>query len=405
MKIHLLKARAILKTLSWRFIASLITTGIIFALTGKIMLAFSVIGIELFTKMFLYYAHEKGWSYIQRPIIGTKKRALYKTISWRVFASIDTLIIILFFTGEAIWATSATGLEIILKTVIFYYHERVWNHFRIETDMVDFHTHSTFSDGTLTPEEIVDLAVESGCSYLAITDHDNVENLKHINFNDDRIRCIPGVELSAEFPKTLHILGYNMDVDNTKLRNTLEDLQSARRERNEKMLVKLAEHNMPMTMDELMQESKGGIVGRPHFAAIMMQKGYVKNRQEAFDRFLANGKPFYMPKTRLQPKAAIELITQAGGIAVMAHPYQTELKAAEMDELLKELVSYGLQGIEAFYSQHDHKQTRQYIHLAKKYGLLMTAGSDFHGKNKAHIPLSMTVESYHITPFLEALEK
>lgn len=404
MRLHLLKARAILKTISWRLVASIITTGIIFALTGRIMLAFSVIGIEMITKMLLYYAHEKGWSYIQKPIIGTKKRALYKTVTWRIFASIDTLVIIFFFTGEALWATSATGLEIILKTLFYYLHERAWNHFRIELDTVDFHTHSTCSDGTLSPEDVVELAVEKGCSYLSVTDHDNLKNLDHINFKDDRIRCIPGVEISAEHKGTLHILGYNFDPENSRLAQSLEHLQTARRERNEKMLEKLAQSGMPVSMEELITESRGGIVGRPHFARIMERKGYVKNYQEAFDLYLAKGKPFYMPKTRLQPQEAIELILQAGGIPVLAHPYQTKLAGRELEDLVAELASYGLRGIEAFYSQHTHRQTRHYIRLARRYNLLMTAGSDFHGKNKEHIQLSMTLESYHIKPFLEALE-
>src|SRR6056297_175547 len=148
----LLRARAILKTITWRILASVITVAIVYFLTGRIMLALSVIGIEVLTKSLLYYAHEKGWSLTDSPKKGTKKRSVFKTVTWRIVASLDTLIIILFFTGEPLCATSATGLEIILKTIFYYLHERIWNHFRLETIHLDLHTHSTCSDGTLSPQ-------------------------------------------------------------------------------------------------------------------------------------------------------------------------------------------------------------------------------------------------------------
>jgi len=369
------------------------------------MLALSVIGIEVLTKSLLYYAHEKGWSLTDSPKKGTKKRSVFKTVTWRIVASLDTLIIILFFTGEPLCATSATGLEIILKTIFYYLHERIWNHFRLETIHLDLHTHSTCSDGTLSPQELFLQAQKNNLKYLSITDHDNFDHINMLPGDFGGIKYIPGVEISAEFRKTLHILGYGFDPENMELKNTLEYLQKARRDRNEKMLEKFAEARMPISMDELLEESKGDIVGRPHFARIMEKKSYVASYQEAFDLYLAKGKKFYMSKKRLEPKKAIELILNAGGIPVLAHPYQTGPSGKKLDSFVAELKNHGLKGIEVFYSQHTPGQIREYRSLAKKYDLLITAGSDFHGGNKPHIHLGMTVEKIYCEEFLNKLEQ
>jgi len=167
----------------------------------------------------------------------------------------------------------------------------------------------------------------------------------------------------------------------------------------------MAEQGFHITMDELIAESKGGIVGRPHFANLMVDKGYVEYYQQAFDKYLAKGQPLYMDKFRLDPKVAIRLILAAGGIPVLAHPYQTDLSSSELENLIIELKSYGLQGIEAYYSQHSKEQVKEYLEVAKKYDLLVTAGSDFHGGNKPDIDLGMNVNRVHLLPFLEAIKK
>jgi len=405
MRKFILKNRALVKTISWRIIASVLTIAIIYSLSRDIVAAVSIVGVEFFTKMLMYWAHEKGWSYISKPKKGSKVRSLIKTASWRVVASIDTLVLVLLVTKEPIWAGSAALIESIVKTIGYYFHERAWNLGYKLTIALDLHTHTTYSDGTYTPHELIAHAVEKECEYISITDHDNFEHISHLGEISKNIKYIPGVEISAEFKKTLHILGYGFDPDHAELKSALNTLQEARRKRNIAMLENMAKKGFHISMKELHEESRGGIVGRPHFANLMLAKGYVKTYQEAFDKYLAKGQPFYMNKQRLEPKEAIRLILDAGGIPVMAHPYQTDLTSPELEALIVELKSYGLQGIEAYYCQHTKEQVKEYLEYAKKYDLLVTAGSDFHGGNKPDIDLGMNVNRLHLLPFLEAIEK
>jgi len=405
MKKFILKNRAMVKTISWRIIASALTIMIIYGLSKDMLAAVSIVGVEFFTKMLFYWAHEKGWDFIDKPPKGSKLRSLIKTASWRVIASIDTLILVLLVTKEPVWAGSAALIESITKTIGYYLHERTWNlGFKLNICM-DFHTHTTYSDGTYTPHELIGHAVEKGCEYISITDHDNFEHVSHHGDIPKNIHYIPGVEISAEFNSTLHILGYGFDPEHTELRNTLNALQEARRKRNAAMLKKMAKEGFHISMEELHEESQGGIVGRPHFANLMVAKGYVEYYQEAFDKYLAKGQSLYMNKFRLDPKVAISLIVAAGGIPVMAHPYQTNLSGNALEELIVRLKSYGLQGIEAYYSQHSKAQVKECLEYAKKYDLLVTAGSDFHGGIKPDIDLGMNVNRIHLLPFLEAIRK
>jgi hypothetical protein len=268
---------------------------------------------------------------------------------------------------------------------------------------LDLHTHTTVSDGSFTPQEILAKAAELDLQYFAITDHDTIDALEQIEEIPAGVVFINGVEISAEFPKTLHILGYNFDSQNQKLRSILHELQEFRKKRNAKMLQKLAENGFHISLEELETEAKGELVGRPHFANLMFKKGYIGSYQEAFDLYLDKGKPFYMNKKRLAPKLAVELILQAGGIPVLAHPYQTKLNDEDLDKLIKELKDYGLMGIEVYYSQHSNEQIEKYLKFSEKFNLLATAGSDFHGINKPHIPLGMDVPQKHLEKFLEAI--
>lgn len=394
-----------MKTISWRIIASVITIAIIYGLSNDMVAAISIVGVEFFTKMLLYWAHEKGWALSNKPPKGSKLRSLIKTATWRVVASIDTLVLVLLVTKEPLWAGSAALIESIAKTIGYYLHERVWNLSYKLNVVLDLHAHTTYSDGTYTPHELIAHAREKECEYISITDHDNYDHIDHIGNIPDGIVYVPGVEISAEFKGTLHILGYDFDPQHPELKDTLQTLQEARYNRNVKMLEKMADQGFHITMEELHEESKGGMVGRPHFANLMLAKGYVKNYQEAFDKYLAKGQPLYMDKQRLEPKEAIRLILAAGGIPVLAHPYQTKLEGRELEDLVAKLASYGLRGIEAYYSHHSKEQVKEYLSYAKKYGLLVTAGSDFHGANKADIDLSMNVPRVHLLPFLEALKK
>lgn len=400
----ILRNRAIIKTVTWRITADLLTVLVMSVLTGRLITAVSLVGVFIVSKSIWFWVHEKVWELSNKPPKGSKKRSLIKTVTWRIIATADTLIIVLFVTREPVWAGSAALIDSVLKTVFYYLHERVWEYFFPENMTIDLHVHSIYSDGSDNPADLLKNAAEVGIEFLAITDHDNITHTNHISDIPPGVRYITGVEISAEYPKTLHILGYGFDPRNQALINKLNTLQDVRRERNNAMVLKMQEQGFDITLDELTREAGGEQIGRPNFAALMLKKGYVASKQEAFDRYLAKEKPLYMEKQRVQAKEAVRLIRDAGGIAVLAHPYQTGKSGEELEQLVLELKAYGLAGIEVYYSLHNEEQIKHYLKLAKKHKLLITAGSDYHGNNKSGIPLGMKVKQEHIIPFLEALQ-
>ena len=256
---------------------------------------------------------------------------------------------------------------------------------------IDLHIHTTCSDGSLTPSQVVQYAKEKDLKAIAITDHDtidgNEEALKEGKHQD--IEVIPGVEISVDYsPGSMHMLGYFITTDDTTLKEKLTLLQGSRADRNPKIIEKLNELGLALTYDEVVQESGGGQVGRPHIAQVLLQKGYVKNIQEAFDKYLGKGAPAYSDKFRLGAEEAITTIIDAGGIPVLAHPFTLYCKGPEeLEELVKKLVSMGLLGIEVYYSEHNQRQISQYSKLAEQHNLAITGGSDFHGKNMKGIDL------------------
>lgn len=270
---------------------------------------------------------------------------------------------------------------------------------------IDFHTHTTASDGTLTPDQLIREMEKKTITYFSITDHDTIDGVKAVKNIPKGAAFISGVEISAEFPKTLHILGYGFDAQHEELNASLNQLQDFRKNRNAKMLEKMDKLGFKITMEELITEAGSDLVGRPHFANLMLRKGYVASYQEAFDQYLKKGAPLYLDKKRFDPDKAIELIHKAGGIAVMAHPYQTKLEGEALENLVKELVSYGLDGIEVFYSQHTPEQVQHYKEFATKFDLIATAGSDFHGANKPDIPLGMSVAEEELADFLSFVKE
>lgn len=404
LKTFILKNRAIIKTVTWRMTADLLTILVMSLMTGRLITAVSLVGIFIVTKTFWFWLHEKVWGLSEKPPKGSKKRSLIKTVTWRILATFDTLVIVLFVTREPLWAGSAALIDTVLKTFFYYLHERVWEHFFRENIVLDLHTHSNFSDGSDSPSALLKAAAEAGCEYLAICDHDNVDHAGRIGDIPPGICYIPGVEISAEYPKTLHILGYGIDPGHHELRERLNSLQAIRKARNIKMVENMQAQGFDISMEELLQDAGGKQIGRPNFASIKLKKAYVKSKQDAFDRYLAKGKSLYMEKTRMQAGEAIRLILKAGGIPVLAHPGQTGQDPAALEALTVELKGYGLRGIEAYYSRHTEEQTRAYLKLAKKQHLLVTAGSDYHGNNKADIQLGIKVKREHLIPFLEALE-
>ncbi|HCI29459.1 MAG TPA: phosphatase [Fervidobacterium sp.] len=279
---------------------------------------------------------------------------------------------------------------------------------------VDFHTHTTASDGTYKPEDLVKKAKSIGIEIIALTDHDTVSGFNEIDdkFDDDPvISVIKGVEISVEYPTdSLHILGYNFK-DFETVGKVLNELIDFRNRRNDMILKKMNDMGFAANMEEVKRIAKGKAVGRPHFARLMVEKGYVKSIDEAFQRYLKDGAPLFVEKKRLKPKEAIELIKSAGGVAIMAHPYNIldglpllpEGSPDSFEGYIIDLVKQGLDGLEVFYSTHTMAQTDELLRIAKKYDLLMTAGSDFHGDNKPSVRLGMNTPYKYLRKFLSKL--
>jgi predicted metal-dependent phosphoesterase TrpH len=224
---------------------------------------------------------------------------------------------------------------------------------------------------------------------VAITDHDTVAAVAEARVAADRfgIEFIPGVEISAEYsPGTMHILGYCLDDQSVALVSKLDELKVAREQRNPQIADRLRSMGFDITYDEVAALAGNKVVGRPHFARVMIDKGYASSVQDAFDRFLKKGAPAYVEKARLSPTEAISLIQAAGGVAVLAHPYQLKLSSyEEVHDLVGNLTQSGLDGIEAVYSRHSEAERATYAEIAKRHHLLITGGSDYHGSYKPDI--------------------
>ena len=256
---------------------------------------------------------------------------------------------------------------------------------------VDLHTHTTYSDGSATPEELIALASAKRARAVAVTDHDTVAAIVEARIAAMRfgIEFVAGIEISAEYsPGTMHILGYCIDHESVTLAAKLEELKKARAERNPQIADRLRSLGFDISYDEVVQLARNQVVGRPHFARLMIEKGYVASIQEAFDRFLKKDAPAYVEKARLSPAESIALIHEAGGVAVLAHPYQLTLPSyEEVDELVGELAALGLDGVEAVYSRHSVSERATYAEIAARHGLLITGGSDYHGSYKPDISI------------------
>lgn len=256
--------------------------------------------------------------------------------------------------------------------------------------MLDMHMHSTSSDGTYAPALLVHKAREAGLTHMALTDHDTVDGLAEAREEaaKEGVAFLGGLEISAEYqPGTMHILGYGFDTNEPVLLERLEEVQRARAERNPRIIRKLNELGLPITLEEVAAASGGGQVGRPHFAQVLLDKGCVASRQEAFDRYLAKGCPAYVDKFRLSPEDSIAAIRGAGGVAVLAHPLQLKRDDEGVEAIVRGLVDAGLQGMECYYRNHTAADTAKFLALADKYGLVATGGSDFHGTNRPGIAL------------------
>ena len=256
---------------------------------------------------------------------------------------------------------------------------------------IDLHTHTTASDGSFTPSQLVHHAKEKGLRALAVTDHDTIDgNKEALNAGErEGLEVVPGIEISVDYsPGSMHMLGYFIDTESQRLQEKLALLQDSRSDRNPKIIEKLNALGLDITYDEVVEASGGGQVGRPHIAQVLLQKGYTTTIQEAFDKYLGKGAPAYFDKFRLNAEDAIAMITDAGGVPVLAHPFTLKCKnQGELEGLIKHLTSHGLQGIEVYYTEHNEKQISRYRLLAERNNLLLTGGSDFHGANMAGVEL------------------
>ena len=259
--------------------------------------------------------------------------------------------------------------------------------------LVDLHLHSTFSDGTCTPEEIVALAAEAGLAAAVLTDHDTMEGTPRFlaAARAAGIRSLAGMEISADVPhRTVHLLAYGCDTAEPRLAAAMERVRGGRAERNARILAKLAELGCPITMDEVRAEAGNDkVVGRPHVAAALVRRGFAQDRTDAFRRFLGRGAPAYAERYRLPPEEALELVAGAGGIVSLAHPASTGYNPAELRRFVGRLAERGLAGIECLYTGYLPNQVEEYVGLAREFGLVVTGGTDFHGDNKPGIRIGV----------------
>ncbi len=256
--------------------------------------------------------------------------------------------------------------------------------------LIDLHIHSTASDGSLPPEDVVAYAKRKGAAAIALTDHDTVEGLESAMSagKAQGLEVIPGLEISAQHPGgSMHILGYYIDPSDPHLNQELRRLQLARKERNPKIINKLQSLGFPIDYSQVQAIARGQI-GRPHIAQSLLKIGAVSSLEEAFQKYLTRGAPAYVEKFRFTPFDSISMIIQAGGIPVLAHPFTLNCPSLrDLKSLMKKLKDDGLQGMEVLYPEHSSDQTRDYLSLVKELDLVYTGGSDFHGDLKKNVDL------------------
>lgn len=255
---------------------------------------------------------------------------------------------------------------------------------------VDLHVHSNKSDGSFSPEELVSYALEKGLSAFALSDHDTTEGIEAAvtAAKGTGLEVIPAIEFSTEYEgKDIHILGLYIDYQGKEFKKYLKEFQDSRDLRNRKMCKKLTEHGIPVTYEELCGYFPGSVLTRAHYARYMWEKGWIKSMSEAFDRYIGDHAPCFLPREKVTPMQAVKLILEAGGVPILAHPVLYHFSDARLDRLAAQLKEAGLAGIEAIYSTYTASEERQMRKLADKYGLLISGGSDFHGTTKPNLDL------------------
>ena len=268
---------------------------------------------------------------------------------------------------------------------------------------IDLHIHTTGSDGTYTPREAVKLARDRGLKAMAVTDHDTVIGYPEAAAAGEELgievvpgieisEVVPGIEISTKYGVAVHVLGYYIDPASPALRPVLDWVVADRDSRNRKMAELMAADGLPVTY-EGMQERFGEVIGRPHFARVLVELGLAESINDAFARFVEKGQKYYMPRTIMPIDQAVEIIVNSGGVPVLAHPFQYKKNDEELRELIEHCMDHGLKGMECRYSGYGPEKVAYLEALAAEYGLVKTGGSDFHGDNKPHIQLGTGIEN------------
>lgn len=283
-------------------------------------------------------------------------------------------------------------------------------------NLVDLHVHSTASDGTAAPAEVVRLAFDSGLRAIALTDHDTVAGIeealaevRHIKkeYPETSFEVVPGIEISCNYEgKELHILGFFVDVKNKAFLEGLEDIRQKRIRRNEQMVDLCREYGMDISMEELYHGNPGTVVTRAHFARVMQEKGYVKTKADAFKKYISPGCPLYLPKPDITPEHAMQLLCWARAVPVLAHPLQYRMGDAGTRTCIGFLKELGLKGVEAYHSSNNTYESGKLKNMAMEQELIVTGGSDFHGANKPDIMIGRGRGGLRVhESMLEAIKK
>ena len=248
--------------------------------------------------------------------------------------------------------------------------------------IADLHTHSTASDGQYSPSALIELATEKGIKVLALTDHDTVDGIGEAVEVGKRlgVRIIPGIELSAREYDTFHILGYGVNPSDSGLCALCEERKTMRDKRSELIVQYLVEKGMHLTLEEVEFVAGSTVIGRPHFARVMLEKGYISDIRQAFDCYLDTEEYQRIERFKADARTCIRAIKDSGGKVSMAHPYQLGMDNDALETLVKQLKDHGLDALECHYPKHTPEQTTFYFELAKKYDLHISGGSDFHGE-------------------------
>ena len=255
-------------------------------------------------------------------------------------------------------------------------------------DTIDLHTHSTFSDGTFTPSQLVKYAEEKGLKAFALTDHDTTEGIKEAKSIETNVEVISGVEISTRYDKKeIHIVGLYVNENDADLNKQLKYYREKRVTRNFEILEKLNSLGVNITIDDVRESCTGDVISRAHIAKALVSKGFVGSYTEAFDRYLGDNKCAYVPRETLNYEESMELITKAGGVPVLAHPLLYKMSDTNLENMMVKLRQKGLKAVEVYYSTHSNSDTQHVMAMANRVGLIYSGGSDFHGATKPKIDM------------------